>query len=155
MEKKVGIKLRIFQIGLLVLMLAAIRLFEEQLFYDPLIKFFRSDYLVGEIPEFNLWLLILNMIFRFLLNTAISLGIIYLAFRDSQIMKFSGLLYGLLFVGGMSIFVFLLLNIENEHFLALFYVRRFLIHPIFILILLPAFYYYRLSSRNRKSESIS
>lgn len=155
MEKKVGIKIRVLQIGLLVLMLAAIRLFEVQLFYDPLIQFFMSDYLTGEVPEFNFWLLILNMIFRFLLNTAISLAIIYLAFRDSQIMKFSGLLYGLLFIGGMSIFIFLLLNIQREHFLALFYVRRFLIHPIFILILLPAFYYYRLSSRSGKSESIS
>ena len=37
----------------------------------------------------------------------------------------------------------LIFEIESENFLALFYVRRFLIHPIFVLILMPAFYYYR------------
>lgn len=145
MEKRIKRRYRSFQIGLLVLLLAAIRLFEESLFYDPLTYFFKSDYLTGSIPEMDFGLLVLNLLLRFLLNTAISLAIIYLAFRNKQIMKFSGILYAILFVLGFSMFVFLILNIENEHYLALFYVRRFLIHPLFILILLPAFYYYRLS----------
>lgn len=155
MEKeRVSKNVRIILIICLVLMLAAVRLFEEHLFYDPFIRFFRSDYLLGDLPAYQMPKLLLNLTFRFVLNTLISLGIIYLAFRDRQIMKFSGLLYGILFLVGISIFIFLLLNLEKEHFLALFYVRRFLIHPIFILLLLPAFYYYRLSI-SRNSESIS
>ena len=148
MEKRIKRRYRSVQIGLLVIMLAAIRLFEEQLFYDPLIHFFRSDYLTGKIPEIKFGLLLGNLGLRYLVNTLISLVIIYLAFRDKQIMKFAGLLYGILFVICFTLFVFLMINIENEHYLALFYVRRFLIHPLFILILLPAFYYYRL--RNYK-----
>lgn len=146
MEKKVKRRYRIIQIGFLVLCLAAIRLFEDELFYDPLIAFFKSDYLLGEVPDYKLGKLLLNLFFRFMLNTLLSLAIIYLAFRDIQILRFSALLYGILLVTGFVIFTFLLLNIEHEHYLALFYVRRFLIHPLFILILLPAFYYYRLRS---------
>lgn len=134
------------QIAGLVLLLAGIRLFEEQLFYDPLIIFFRSDYLLDRVPRVDMALLLVNMGIRFLLNTFISLAIIYLAFRDKQLTTFAGLLYVILFAIGFSIFIFLMLNIENEHFLALFYVRRFLIHPLFLLILLPAFYYYRLKA---------
>lgn len=144
MEKRVKRRYRGLQIAGLVLLLAGIRLFEEELFYDPLIAFFRSDYLMGRIPRVDMALLLFNMGLRFMLNTIISLAIIYLAFRDKQITTFAGLLYLILFVVGFSVFIFLMLNIENEHYLALFYVRRFLIHPLFILILLPAFYYYRL-----------
>lgn len=148
MEKKVKRRYRVVQIGALVLCLAAIRFFEDELFYDPLIRFFKSDYLLGEIPEYHMGKLLLNLFIRFMLNTLISLAIIYLAFRDVQILRFSAFLYGILLVGGFIIFTFLLINLANEHYLALFYVRRFLIHPLFILILLPAFYYYRLRSYN-------
>ena len=144
MEKRVKRRYRGLEIALLVILLAAVRLFEEQLFYDPLIHYFRSAYLTDELPELNLPLLSLNMAFRYLLNSLLSLAIIYIAFRDQQITRFSGILYVILFVIGFSVFLLLLFFGNSEHHLALFYVRRFLIHPVFLLILLPAFYYYRL-----------
>jgi exosortase F-associated protein len=62
----------------------------------------------------------------------------------------------ILFIASFSVFAFLIINIEEEHFMALFYVRRFLIHPLFVIILLPAFYYYRLKIRNNnKFETLS
>lgn len=144
MEKTVKRRYRIFEIGLLVLMLAAIRFFEQQLFYDPLIVFFKSDYLLGIIPPMDMAKLMFNLTLRFSLNSIISLAIIYLSFRDLNILKFSAILYVILYVLTTAAFIFLILNIEREHYLALFYVRRFLIHPLFLLILLPAFYYYRI-----------
>lgn len=149
MEKKLKKRYRVLQIGALVLLLAGIRLFEEALFYDPLIVFFRSDYLLDRIPRVDMALLLFNMGIRFLLNTIISLAIIFLAFRDKQITTFATLLYLIIFVVGFSVFTYLMLNMENEHYLALFYVRRFLIHPLFLLILLPAFYYYRIMEYKR------
>lgn len=149
MEKKLKKRYRVLQIGALVLLLAGIRLFEEALFYDPLIVFFRSDYLMDRIPRVDMALLLFNMGIRFLLNTIISLAIIFLAFRDKQITTFATLLYLIIFVVGFSVFTYLMLNMENEHYLALFYVRRFLIHPLFLLILLPAFYYYRIMEYKR------
>ena len=144
MEKTVKKRYRIIEIGLLILMLAAIRYFEEDIFYDPLIDFFKSDYLLGIIPPMDMAKLMFNLTLRYFLNTAISLAIIYIGFRDLNILKFSAILYGFLYVMATAVFIFLVLNIEREHYLALFYVRRFLIHPLFLLILLPAFYYYRL-----------
>jgi exosortase F-associated protein len=138
---------KIILIGFMVLLLVAIRFFEDSLFYDPLIAFFRSDYLLGIIPPMNMAELMIHLSIRYALNSAISLGIIYIAFQNRSMLKFSVILYVLLYLGAVSAFIFLVLNIEREHYLALFYVRRFLIHPLFLLILLPAFYYYRISKK--------
>ncbi|WP_026914532.1 exosortase F system-associated membrane protein [Christiangramia portivictoriae] len=138
---------KIILIGFMVLLLAAIRFFEDSLFYDPLIAFFRSDYLLGIIPPMNMAKLMIHLSIRFTLNSIISIAIIYIAFRNRSMIKFSVILYALLYVGAVSAFIFLVLNIEREHYLALFYVRRFLIHPLFLLVLLPAFYYYRINKK--------
>lgn len=143
---------RIAGISLLIGLLVLIRYFEHRLFYDPLISFFYSDYLNGGVPNFETVSLLLNVTFRYLLNSLISLGIIYIAFFDRNILKFSMILYSLLFFICFPVFMFLIFTIENQNYLALFYVRRFLIHPVFIIILLPAFYYYRLLERRKKGR---
>lgn len=140
---------RIIGVSFLVVLLVLIRYFEEDLFYDPLIQFYQSDYLNNRIPHFLTGPLLLNVLLRFSLNTLISLGIIYVSFFDKNIVKFSFLLYIMLFLICFSAFSFLILTIENENYMALFYIRRFLIHPIFVIILIPAFYYYRLNSSGR------
>jgi exosortase F-associated protein len=75
---------------------------------------------------------------------------------DKNILKFSFVLFIILFIASFTAFAFLMFNIEEQLFMALFYVRRFLIHPLFVIILLPAFYYYRLKIRNNnKFDSLS
>lgn len=132
-----------FLVGLLVL----VRFFEDSLFYDPLIHFFERDYLYGNVPEIEMSRLLFFLIIRYTLNTLISLLIIYVAFLDLEIVKFASILYALLFLMGGGIFTVMLFNLDYLDYMALFYVRRFLIHPLFVLILLPAFYYYRLKKR--------
>lgn len=138
---------RIAIISILVMLLAVIRYFESSLFYDPLLQFFSSDYLRNNMPLFEPTELLINVFYRFFLNSLISLAIIYVAFFDRNILRFSIYLYLILFAVVFPVFMFLIFTIENENFLALFYVRRFLIQPIFVIILLPAFYYYRLNTR--------
>ncbi|MFT6731544.1 MAG: exosortase F-associated protein, partial [Glaciecola sp.] len=58
--------------GLLVL----IRVFEYDLFYDPYLLFFKSDYLTMDFPNREIFKLTLYTTLRFVLNTIISLGII-------------------------------------------------------------------------------
>ena len=153
-QKRMKARYRIVFIGMLVIVLAVIRFYERSLFYDPLINFFKSsDYLNDKIPAFKAGLLILNTIFRYTLNSIISIGIIAIAFIDRNIVKFSAVLFFILLILAGSVFTYLIFTIENEHFLALFYVRRFLIHPIFILVLLPAFYYYRIDNQNIKNRN--
>lgn len=135
---------RIAGILLLVILLALVRFFEDELFYDPLIDFYRNGYLHDQVPDFDFALLLLNLAFRFCINTGISLLILYVAFFDKNIVKFAGVLYGIIFIVGFIVFGLLVMNLNHMNYMALFYVRRFLIHPVFIIILLPAFYYYRL-----------
>ena len=134
---------KIIMISMLVILLAMVRYFENQLFYDPLIKFYEADYLHHSFPYFETGKLFFNVLLRYVLNSIISLGILYVTFFDKNILEFSIYLFSIFFVICFTAFVFLIFEIESQNFLAIFYVRRFLIHPIFVLILMPAFYYYR------------
>lgn len=140
--------IRLFGIGFLVLLLVLVRLFEHQLFYDPFIDFYRyGGHLAMEVPPIHFPKLLLNISLRYWLNTLISLAILYVTFQDKNIVKFATLLFALLFGISLATFCLLYFNLNGNNVMGLFYVRRFLIHPIFILILLPAFYYYRLQKR--------
>jgi exosortase F-associated protein len=134
----------IFLFGLLIL----VRLFEADLFYDPLLLFFKQDYLYGLVPEVEFGKLMLHTAFRFWLNTLISLAILYVAFWDKEVIKFSLILYVLAFVILFSWMSWLVANASAEsNYRILFYVRRFLIQPLFVLLLLPAFYYHKVRNR--------
>lgn len=137
---------RIGLIVVLFLMLISIRAFLQPYFYDPLSDYFKHDYLLSSIPELNFDAYFLNLFYRYFLNTAISLAIIYLAFNTKKAFYFSIKFYVLAFVV-LSLFLFILLkfNVTNSYML-IFYVRRFLIQPLFVFILLPAFYYQKLWS---------
>lgn len=132
---------RIVLIVLLFLLLVMVRAFELELFYDPFIPYFKNDFLKESSPVFSGSKLLVSMTFRYFLNTIISLAIIWLAFRNKNFLQFSVKFYILAFVV-LSITFFIILKGELLNgYLFAFYIRRFLIHPIFVLILLPAFYY--------------
>ena len=84
------------------------------------------------------------------MNAIISLAIIYVAFQKRQLVIFSIKFYLIAFIV-LSIVYYLLLRTGMANgYLFTFYVRRFLTHPIFILVLLPAFYYQqRILSKNK------
>lgn len=86
-----------FLIGL-VYLLILIRVFESQLFYDPFLIYFKGDYQNMPLPEFNGGLVFLGLLFRFSLNAALSLGILYFLFKDKEMISFATILYVLLFL---------------------------------------------------------
>ncbi len=138
MDKIVKIVLVCFLMGLLV----SIRAFENFLFYDPLLDFFKSDYTLKPLPEMDAFALQTSITLRFLLNTLISLGIIWIIFKDRGIIKISAILYLLLFIFLFLVFSYVIFNsTEIGTHMFLFYIRRFLIQPLFLFILLPAFYF--------------
>ena len=137
----------IFGIILLFSLLFLVRAFEADLFYDPLIIYFQNDYLYESIPDLNKWKLIISMLWRYVINSMITLAIIYLVFKKKSIIKFSGFFLMTAFVILIFFFVILLRdNFENGYLLP-FYIRRFIIHPIFLFLLLPAFYYQKKRSK--------
>ena len=123
--------------GLLVL----IRMFEGDLFYDPLISFFKVDHSTEKLPQFDTLKLVGNVALRFLMTTCISLSVLWVLFRKKEILKVAGLLYLVLFSILLVTFLVLIQSSGSGGHLALFYVRRFLIQPIFLLLLIPAFYF--------------
>lgn len=129
---------------ILVSLLVLIRIFEEQLFYDPYLSFFKNDYLYIDSPRQEVFKLALFTTIRFVLNTLISLGILFVLFRDKGIIKFSCLIYGLAYIVFMSLFLYFVINPKQEDYYLFFNIRRFLIQPLIALLLIPAFYYHKL-----------
>jgi exosortase F-associated protein len=127
-------------VGLLVL----IRIFEEQLFYDPFLAFFKNDYLYIDSPRQEVFKLAIFTTLRYVLNTIISLGILFVLFKDKSIIKFSVFIYTVAFLVLMSLFLYFVINPKQEDYYLFFNVRRFLIQPIIALLLIPAFYYHKL-----------
>jgi len=134
--------------GLLVL----IRAFENELFYDPYLIFFQNDYLYIDSPNRETAKLTLYTSIRYILNSVISLGIIYLFFKDRSIVKFSSIIYVVAYLILISIFLYFVIHPRQEDYYLFFSFRRFLIQPILLLLLLPAFYYYKLKRPGSKKS---
>ncbi len=134
-------KMKIFWIVLLIALFAVIRMFENQLFYDPFLDFFKSEFQLMPLPTFDGFQLFLSLFLRYLLNSIVSLAIIYVAFKEVELVKFSAVLYGIFFVILTIVFFSIIHFYGNTNNLLLFNIRRFLIQPIFVLLFVPAFYY--------------
>lgn len=140
MRNPISFILLLVLFGLLVL----IRVFENELFYDPYLLFFRNDYLYLDFPNREIMKLTLFTSLRYFMNSVLSLGIIYLFFKDKSILKFCAIIYSLAFVLLILIFLYFVIHPRQEDYYLFFNIRRFLIQPLFLLLLLPAFYYFRL-----------
>ncbi len=135
---------RMLLIAVLFLLLILIRAFVQPYFYDPLLDYFRGDFLYTSIPELDFGAYFLNLFYRYALNSVISLAIIYLIFYEVKPLYFSIKFYILAFLT-LSLMLFILLKFNvTQNYLLTFYVRRFLIQPLFVFILIPAFYYQKL-----------
>ena len=108
-------KLRFFLGLVLVLFLVLVRAYESILFY--------------------------GLLLRYTINSVLSLGLFYLLFLNLKIIKFTAVLYLFFFIVLFSLFLIILYCYGAQSSWLLFYVRRFLIQPIFGLLFIPAFYY--------------
>ena len=139
MVRKLNISpLSLLGVFTLLVLLVLVRVFQEQLFYDPFIAFFRNESKI--VPPINKLKLFGSLLFRYGLNTILSLGILYLLFRDISLLKLTSFLYCILFaVLATALYVIVLQ--EEPNLLALFYIRRFIIQPLFLFLFLPALYF--------------
>ncbi|WP_431191647.1 exosortase F system-associated membrane protein [Nonlabens ulvanivorans] len=125
----------------LIISLLLIRLYEVPLFNDPLYDYFHSDFQLYDLPKLNVWNLIAGTSLRYLLNMVLSLWIIWFLYkRESYI---HAALWVYLFAYIILIIAFTLLIDADSSFMkmALFYIRRFLIQPILLFILVAGFYF--------------
>jgi exosortase F-associated protein len=145
LQKLFNHKLRIALAMLFVIMLVLVRDYEDSLFYDPFLNYFKLDYNNLALPEINNLNLFIGLLFRYFLNTLFSLAIIYVLFKDIQGLKFASMMYVILFVILVVVFFCTLSFFGGDNKMVLFYIRRFLIQPIFLLLFLSAFYYQKLN----------
>ena len=127
----------------LFLLLVLIRVFEDQLFYDPYLLFFKNDYLYIDNPRQEVFKLTVFTTLRYVLNTIISLSIIYVIYKDKAMIKFSSAIFIIAYFILLILFLFFVLNPKQENYYIFFNIRRFLIQPILLLLFLPALYYHK------------
>ncbi|EJL66073.1 exosortase F system-associated membrane protein [Flavobacterium sp. CF136] len=135
-EHKFKIIIAIF----IVICFGAVRAFEKELFYDPFLIYFDSDFKSLPFPEVDFFKLFGGLLFRYALNGILSVTLIYALFKDTEIIRFTVFLYLFFLVILFGMF-FLILKCYPDGSWLLFYVRRFIIQPVFVLLFIPAFYY--------------
>lgn len=134
-------KSKLLTCAVLIGLLIAVRAFEDQIFYDPFLAYFRGNYTNEPLPAVSPVKLFLSIGFRYYLNSILSIGLLHVLFGDARITKFSILLYAFFGTVLMIAFFFMMLKLGGPNKMYLFYVRRFLIHPVLLLLFVPAFYY--------------
>jgi exosortase F-associated protein len=134
-------KTKVIFIVILLSLLVAIRAFENIIFYDPFLAYFKLNYYHLPLPNNNIIKLFFSMGFRYYLNSIISIGLLKLLFNDNKIVKFSIFLYSIFGIILMVAFFFVLIKFGETNKMYLFYIRRFIIQPILLILFIPAFYY--------------
>ncbi|KFC24317.1 exosortase F system-associated membrane protein [Chryseobacterium sp. FH1] len=121
--------------------LIGIRALENEIFYDPFLSYFRSADHTAVFPEFEWGKLVVGYLFRFLLNTFFSLLIIHYLFQNIKWTKQAFLLIALIFLIVFPIYLFCIYDKFQFGYLFSFYIRRFVIQPLTLLLIIPIFYY--------------
>lgn len=124
-----------------ILGLIAIRGLEDKLFYDPFLHFFKSANQNEVFPNFIWEKLILSYLLRFGLNTFFSLVIVHFLFQNKDLTKQAFILIALVFLIVFPIYLYCIYDRFQFGYLFSFYVRRFVIQPLTVILLIPVFYY--------------
>ncbi|MEC5394161.1 exosortase F system-associated membrane protein [Bergeyella sp. RCAD1439] len=133
--------------GLMVLVgisgLILVRVMEDRLFYDPFLEYFHSSASSEAFPSVDWLRLIVGHFFRFFLNLFFSLIVIHFMFGNPRWTKQAALLLGIVFGVTFPLYLYCVGSQFAVGQLFSFYVRRFVIQPLFLLLLVPMFYYRR------------
>lgn len=121
--------------------LVSVRILEEKLFYDPFLSYFHEANKHIAIPNFEWGRLIFGYIFRFLLNLFFSCIIIQFLFKNKQWTIQGGILVIIIFAITFPIYLLCIQNQFEVGYLFSFYMRRFVIQPMVLLLIIPLFYY--------------
>lgn len=133
--------LRWFLVFIGVIGLIGIRGVEDKIFYDPFLGYFKSADHSAVFPDYDWWKLILSYLFRFFLNTLFSLCIIHFLFQNKEWTKQAFVLIVMIFVIVFPIYLFCIYDKFQFGYLFSFYIRRFVIQPLTLLLIVPIFYY--------------
>lgn len=121
--------------------LVGVRAMEDQWFYDPFLNYFHEANQQSKFPDFEWGKLILGHFFRFGLNLIFSTLIIHFIFRNNK-WTIQGILLMLIFYAiTFPIYLFCISTKFEIGYVFSFYMRRFVIQPLILLLIIPMFYY--------------
>ncbi len=121
--------------------LIAVRILEDKLFYDPFLEYFHKATKKATFPEFEWGKLIINYIFRFGLSLFLSATIVHFIFKRKDWTIHAVLLIVLVFAITFPIYLYCIYSRFEVGYLFSFYMRRFVIQPLILLLIIPLFYY--------------
>ena len=124
-----------------ILGLISVRFLEDKIFYDPFLEFFKADYKVAQVPDFIWGKLMLNHFFRFALNLIFSAIVVHFMFLNKKWTIQAVFLMAVAFLFFFPIYLWCLYSKMEIGYLFTFSVRRFVIQPIILLLIIPIFYY--------------
>ena len=124
-----------------ILGLISVRFLEDKIFYDPFLEFFKADYKVAQVPDFIWGKLILSHFFRFALNLIFSAIVVHFMFLNKKWTIQAVFLMAVAFLFFFPIYLWCLYSKMEIGYLFTFSVRRFVIQPIILLLIIPIFYY--------------
>ncbi len=130
-----------FIIILAVFGLIGVRAVEDRIFYDPFLEYFHEANKNAAFPEFEWGKLILNYIFRFGLNLFFSAVIVHFIFKRKDWTIQAVLLICIVFAITFPIYLYCIQSHFEIGYLFSFYMRRFVIQPLILLLIVPLFYY--------------
>ncbi len=135
-------------ISFLLVLLVLVRLFEESFFDDHLLSFFNYSYLTDSLPKVPFIDVYKIISLRYLVNSLISILILYLFFPEKNVLKFLFYFFVLAFFILSGFLYYEWHNYVPGDYLLLFYVRRLLIQPVFLFILIPALLFHQMEKKS-------
>lgn len=124
-----------------VLGLVGVRMLEDRIFYDPFLNYFHEANKDISFPEFEWGKLILSHVFRFVLNLFFSCVIIHFLFKNKEWTVQGAILITIIFLITFPIYLYCIYDRFEMGYLFSFYMRRFVIQPLILLLIVPLFYY--------------
>jgi len=121
--------------------LVGVRMLEDAIFYDPFLNYFHEANKNISLPQFEWGKLILSHLFRFILNLFFSCIIIHFLFKNKEWTIQAAVLITIIFAITFPIYLYCIYNQFEIGYLFSFYMRRFVIQPLILLLIVPLFYY--------------
>jgi exosortase F-associated protein len=121
--------------------LVGVRMIESGIFYDPFLNYFHEANKNIPFPEFEWGKLIVSHLFRFLLNLFFSCVIIHFLFKNKDWTIQGAVLITIIFAITFPIYLYCIYDRFEIGYLFSFYMRRFVIQPLILLLIVPLFYY--------------
>lgn len=121
--------------------LIGVRMTEDRLFYDPFLDYFHLANKDAVFPDFVWFKLVLNYLFRFLLNLILSAVVVHFIFKNKQWTVQAMVLMLIVFAITFPLYLYAISTKFEIGYLFSFYMRRFVIQSLILLLIIPLFYY--------------